>query len=108
MEKQDHEFCLRCGRKLKNPIAREKGYGAVCEKKMAAEHAARLFDTGEKTKMMKTYVIMYSWQEAQLREEVPADSPQIAEKLFLQKMQGNYSIDELTGAGFRVISVEPV
>lgn len=36
-EKQDHEFCLRCGRKLKNPIARAKGYGAVCERKLLIE-----------------------------------------------------------------------
>ena len=34
MEKE-HEFCLRCGRKLKNPEARQKGYGPVCERKMA-------------------------------------------------------------------------
>ena len=31
---KEHEYCLRCGRKLKNPIARQKGYGAVCERKM--------------------------------------------------------------------------
>lgn len=34
MEIKEHEYCLRCGRKLKNPIARQKGYGAVCEKKL--------------------------------------------------------------------------
>lgn len=34
MEIKEHEYCLRCGRKLKNPIARQKGYGAVCERKM--------------------------------------------------------------------------
>lgn len=44
MEKKDHEFCLRCGRKLKNPIAREKGYGIVCEKKISHEKNHRLFD----------------------------------------------------------------
>ena len=43
MEKKEHEYCLRCGRKLKNPIAREKGYGAVCERKMIVEHDNRLF-----------------------------------------------------------------
>lgn len=48
MEKKDHEFCLRCGRKLKNPIAREKGYGAVCEKKMQQENNTKLFNTGKK------------------------------------------------------------
>ena len=35
---QEHEYCLRCGRKLKNPIARQKGYGAVCEKKLKTYH----------------------------------------------------------------------
>ena len=41
--KKDHEYCLRCGRKLKNPIAREKGYGIVCEKKMLIDKQNRLF-----------------------------------------------------------------
>lgn len=40
----EHEFCLRCGRKLKNPTARERGYGAVCEKKMRVTNAQRLFN----------------------------------------------------------------
>ena len=44
MEKKDHEFCLRCGRKLKNPTAREKGYGAICEKKMRIIDIRKLFD----------------------------------------------------------------
>ena len=34
IEKKEHEICLRCGRKLKNPDARKLGYGAVCFKKM--------------------------------------------------------------------------
>ena len=46
MEKKDHEFCLRCGRKLKNPIAREKGYGVVCERKMRIDMNNRLFEIG--------------------------------------------------------------
>ena len=46
MEKKEHEFCLRCGRKLKNPIAREKGYGIVCEKKISHEKSRRLFADG--------------------------------------------------------------
>ena len=45
-EIKDHEFCLRCGRKLKNPVAREKGYGTVCEKKMRVEKSRRLFADG--------------------------------------------------------------
>lgn len=44
MNKQEHEFCLRCGRRLKNPIARERGYGAVCEKKLRTFDARKLFD----------------------------------------------------------------
>ena len=45
--KKDHEFCLRCGRKLKNPVAREKGYGVICEKKMRIEYQSRLFNIEE-------------------------------------------------------------
>ena len=36
---KDHEYCLRCGRKLKNPSAREKGYGAICERKMKVNNS---------------------------------------------------------------------
>ncbi len=42
----DHEFCLRCGRKLKNPNARAIGYGAVCLRKIKEiEKGTKLFDT---------------------------------------------------------------
>lgn len=34
MNKTEHEFCLRCGRRLKNPEARTIGYGAVCRRKI--------------------------------------------------------------------------
>lgn len=44
MEKKDHEYCLRCGRKLKNQKARESGYGAVCIKKMKVDNTRKLFD----------------------------------------------------------------
>ena len=44
MKLKDHEFCLRCGRKLKNPVAREKGYGIICERKMKVEYNKRLFE----------------------------------------------------------------
>lgn len=43
MEKKDHEYCLRCGRKLKNPQARLIGYGVVCQKKMQVDVSKRLF-----------------------------------------------------------------
>lgn len=39
---KEHEFCKRCGRKLKNPDARKLGYGAVCFKKMQSS-GKRLF-----------------------------------------------------------------
>ena len=41
---KDHEFCLRCGRKLKNPTARIKGYGAICERRLKSEQEGRLFE----------------------------------------------------------------
>ena len=42
----DHEFCLRCGRKLKNPNARVIGYGPVCLRKMKEiEKGNKLFDS---------------------------------------------------------------
>lgn len=45
MEKKpkEYEFCLRCGRKLKNPKAKLKGFGVVCEKKMLKEKHVKLF-----------------------------------------------------------------
>lgn len=42
-EKKDHEFCLRCGRKLKNPRARARGYGIICEKKLRKTDTKKLF-----------------------------------------------------------------
>lgn len=50
MQEKEHEFCLRCGRKLKNPQARQIGYGAVCLKKMQTDMTKRLFD-GKQEKM---------------------------------------------------------
>ena len=44
---KEHEFCLRCGRKLKNPEARLKGYGIVCEKKLKHDLRRRLFEWQE-------------------------------------------------------------
>ena len=41
---KEHEYCLRCGRKLKNPNTRILGYGIVCYKKQRAEQIKnRLF-----------------------------------------------------------------
>lgn len=39
-----HKYCLRCGRKLKNPEARIRGFGIVCYNKMKLEkQKKRLF-----------------------------------------------------------------
>ena len=32
--KKEYNYCLRCGRKLKNPEARQLGYGSICYKKI--------------------------------------------------------------------------
>lgn len=45
---KEYEFCLRCGRKLKNPEARAKGYGVICEKKLKNSLKSRLFDPKKK------------------------------------------------------------
>lgn len=37
MEIKEHEYCLRCGRKLKNPVARQSGYGKICLGKLKTE-----------------------------------------------------------------------
>jgi len=50
MEKKDHEFCLRCGRKLKNPQAREIGYGKICLNKVRVQENKKLFDSTEDVK----------------------------------------------------------
>lgn len=44
-EQKEHEICLRCGRKLKNPDARKLGYGAVCFKKMQSSGKKLFLDT---------------------------------------------------------------
>ena len=50
MQEKDHEYCLRCGRKLKNLRARQIGFGSVCERKMKHEKSRQLFtaDSDEK------------------------------------------------------------
>lgn len=46
MKNREHEFCLRCGRKLKNPQARELGYGKICYRRMKMDCGKRLFNDG--------------------------------------------------------------
>ncbi len=43
-EQKEYQYCLRCGRRLKNAEARIKGYGIVCEKKMKHARQNRLFE----------------------------------------------------------------
>ena len=43
IQSKEHEYCLRCGRKLKNKEARIKGYGLTCEKKMKVSQKRKLF-----------------------------------------------------------------
>lgn len=37
MGKEKHQFCLRCGRKLKKEEAKKLGYGPTCWKKLEEE-----------------------------------------------------------------------
>ena len=37
----EHEYCLRCGRKLKTPEARKIGYGPTCLKKLENKMATK-------------------------------------------------------------------
>lgn len=46
MNQKDHEYCLRCGRKLKNSQARELGYGKICYRKLKMDCGRRLFNDG--------------------------------------------------------------
>lgn len=47
---KEHEYCLRCGRKLKTPETRLKGYGSVCEKKMKTTRLHKLFTVNKSCK----------------------------------------------------------
>ena len=42
-EEKEHEYCLRCGRRLKTVESRMRGYGSVCEKKLSIKHIKPLF-----------------------------------------------------------------
>ena len=44
---KEYNYCLRCGRKLKNPKARQAGYGDVCLAKIQQLSKTPLFNTGE-------------------------------------------------------------
>lgn len=51
---KEYEYCLRCGRKLKNPEARQKGYGMVCEKKMKVNRKQPIFEQYAQKKSAKS------------------------------------------------------
>ena len=38
-----HSHCIRCGKELKNPVAKERGYGEVCWKKHLKDNQQTLF-----------------------------------------------------------------
>ena len=50
MDRKEHEYCLRCGRKLRSEKSRVIGYGAVCEAKMKTEKSRQLFNPDGKQK----------------------------------------------------------
>lgn len=47
-EIKEHEYCLRCGRRLKNVDARISGYGPVCAQKMKTEEIRKFKKLFEK------------------------------------------------------------
>lgn len=48
---KEYKYCLRCGRKLKSPETRLRGYGKICEKKMKNPVNTRLFEPLRKQKI---------------------------------------------------------
>jgi hypothetical protein len=44
---KEYNYCLRCGRKLKNPKARQAGYGDVCLVKIQQLSKTPLFNINE-------------------------------------------------------------
>lgn len=41
---EEHEFCLRCGRKLRSNESRIIGYGAICLQKVKQKQKTSLFN----------------------------------------------------------------
>lgn len=37
-EQDEHEYCLRCGRKLRSQESRQLGYGITCYKKLTTKN----------------------------------------------------------------------
>ena len=40
---KEYKYCLRCGRKLKNQEARQRGYGSICYEKQKLNNHKKLF-----------------------------------------------------------------
>ena len=40
---EHHNRCIRCGKKLKDPVAQERGYGEICWKKHLVDKQNTLF-----------------------------------------------------------------
>lgn len=45
---KEFSHCLRCGRKLKNPEARKRGFGDICYKKYLSSPNHPLFEIKER------------------------------------------------------------
>lgn len=47
---KEYDKCLRCNRKLKSEINRQRGYGEICWQKLNIEKKGRLFDVTKDNK----------------------------------------------------------
>ena len=47
---KEYQYCLRCGRRLKDPKSRMIGYGVICLKKAKNPVKSRLFDPSKFSK----------------------------------------------------------
>ena len=43
VSQDNFQRCLRCGRRLKDAVSRERGYGDTCYAKKSSEKAIKLF-----------------------------------------------------------------
>ncbi len=46
---KEYKYCLRCRRPLKNPEARQRGFGDICWKKMQSSGKNKLFQITKTT-----------------------------------------------------------
>lgn len=57
---------------------------------------------------MRTILIMYNWDGVAYTEEIPAPDIDTAKELFLQKMLGNNTTEELNSKKFFIISIRVI